>query len=427
MKNTSNNMEGGLTMINCENIKSMLSAYIDNELNDIDKLNIEKHLKTCSNCTKELHELEQIISLVANYGDEDLPIGFGDDLHMKLINANVTDKKKSGAAILKNKYLRICSTIAAGLLICFMLKDYFTGVLFGVNEKMSSSSSQNMVMSQEAGDTVGKKEAAKADDNIVAYDRAMTKDSISDVTSGKMSDQATTENTNRETIKSEDAKSAIDTFSGTEEMRSAERSNDSLNTSPLESVTEDTNNNNPIEEPTNKEQLIVALAPEESQVMMAYPKAFMDNAGLNSNKLINKISITVAVYNIDSSIAQIKEYAAANNYVIYEHKPYKSTIGIRLLEADYEKFIDYLNNTFGKSKISFGPMNIIDALLEIANINTQINNLNTKIEQLESKKDYDRNELKLMQSERDKLRVQVENLTKDTGYTIIDLSFILGN
>jgi signal transduction histidine kinase len=103
---------------------------------------------------------------------------------MKLQKAAEAEKKTKNTALLRNKYIKICSTIAAGLFICFLLKDYFTGALFGVKESTSSGKSNSIAMNSESSKASDQKETATMDKGVKA-------DNKSTMASGSTANSAT--------------------------------------------------------------------------------------------------------------------------------------------------------------------------------------------------------------------------------------------
>ena len=77
--------------MNCNEIRDNLSLYIDDELNEEEKVLLEEHLKNCPECSKELEEYKRIIQMLNELPDEEPPVGYCKRLHAKLLNT-VPDK-----------------------------------------------------------------------------------------------------------------------------------------------------------------------------------------------------------------------------------------------------------------------------------------------------------------------------------------------
>lgn len=73
--------------MNCNEVRELLSLYIDDELDENEKLLVEEHLKTCEECQKELEEYKKIIQALQEIPDEEPPLGYCKRLHEKLLAA----------------------------------------------------------------------------------------------------------------------------------------------------------------------------------------------------------------------------------------------------------------------------------------------------------------------------------------------------
>jgi len=75
--------------MNCDEIKNLLSLYIDDELDEEERLLVEEHLQKCEECKKELEEYKKIIQALKNIPDEEPPLGYCKRLHEKLLIAEI--------------------------------------------------------------------------------------------------------------------------------------------------------------------------------------------------------------------------------------------------------------------------------------------------------------------------------------------------
>lgn len=122
--------------MNCNEVRELLSLYIDDELDKNEKLLVEEHLKVCEECQKELEEYKKIIQALQEIPDEEPPLGYCKRLHEKLLAAEAekTDFhepniKESPAEIrefpgmAKNKFSRWLKygSLAAALVLVFLV------------------------------------------------------------------------------------------------------------------------------------------------------------------------------------------------------------------------------------------------------------------------------------------------------------------
>lgn len=68
----------------CSEIREILSAYIDEVLDDLEKKEVENHIRTCSQCLQELTDLQKTVQLLQSLGEVTPPEGFRDAWREKL-------------------------------------------------------------------------------------------------------------------------------------------------------------------------------------------------------------------------------------------------------------------------------------------------------------------------------------------------------
>lgn len=99
--------------MDCNDIKDMLSLYIDGELDDEEKLLLEEHIEGCDDCRKELEEYRKIIGMLSSLTDEEPPKGYCKRLHEKLVKAKA--ERPANKRVIWLKY----GSIAAALVLVF--------------------------------------------------------------------------------------------------------------------------------------------------------------------------------------------------------------------------------------------------------------------------------------------------------------------
>ncbi|NMB32795.1 MAG: hypothetical protein GX992_00935 [Clostridium sp.] len=111
-------------MKDCNKILSILSLYIDNELDDKEKRDFEQHIKSCKSCRDELDKLTKIVSMLNSLEEIDPPADFERDLHERLVAEN--EARKMPRVVLGGwgKYFGFASAVAALLIFVFTAKFY---------------------------------------------------------------------------------------------------------------------------------------------------------------------------------------------------------------------------------------------------------------------------------------------------------------
>lgn len=130
----------------CEDFETIMIDYLENQLDNERKLEIEKHLKTCERCLDELMDLQQILRLMSEEQmikpDDSVRINFYHMLHSEIRKNEM--KKPSPFPISPDRwYNRGFNRYAAGLalLICgtFIGLFIYSGVMKSSQEQKLST------------------------------------------------------------------------------------------------------------------------------------------------------------------------------------------------------------------------------------------------------------------------------------------------
>lgn len=105
-------------MKSCNEIKELLSFYLDNELHENDRKQVVKHLENCSNCKAELERIKDIIEALNEIEDIELPQDFSVNLHQKLEKEHAQMYPKKSVS--KAYALKWASALVAGFALLFV-------------------------------------------------------------------------------------------------------------------------------------------------------------------------------------------------------------------------------------------------------------------------------------------------------------------
>lgn len=127
----------------CEEVELKMIDYLDNNLDECSRQEIEKHLETCENCLDDLMDTQRVFNLMSDeknvQPDESLRINFYHMLHNQIKKEEVkseTVTSKSNIAWYNRTGYRVAAAIA--LLIC----GTFIGFLFHAGIKSSYASNE---------------------------------------------------------------------------------------------------------------------------------------------------------------------------------------------------------------------------------------------------------------------------------------------
>jgi len=120
MRNTSNNIERRVGDEKLWRIIELMSLYIDGELDSETKREFEEHIETCESCRSELYELKEIVDVLGEVEEVELPSGFKEQLHEKLVAEKKKNESESKILSFRKKFIGFAPSIAAGL-VWFLL------------------------------------------------------------------------------------------------------------------------------------------------------------------------------------------------------------------------------------------------------------------------------------------------------------------
>ena len=104
--------------MNCDKVKELLWAYLENKTTAEETAEIETHLEGCAACREELAQQKEIKNALASLPDEELPEGYHTELMQKL----QAERKIVPFPAKKKHGWKQMSMIAAAVLAVFAVK-----------------------------------------------------------------------------------------------------------------------------------------------------------------------------------------------------------------------------------------------------------------------------------------------------------------
>jgi hypothetical protein len=157
----------------CEQARKLMNAFVDKEIDDeaLNKLN--EHLDSCESCTVEFEELKYMVQLMGEIDLKELPLGFENELHEKLIIASkemasekLADKQyvskahlfgglidRLGQFKMKRSYYALAAIPAIMVIVIIATKGFFLGQ--SKEEQAVAMDSYEMVQETTAGAMYG--------------------------------------------------------------------------------------------------------------------------------------------------------------------------------------------------------------------------------------------------------------------------------
>lgn len=88
--------------MNCERYEELIHLYVDHRLDKKEEVELFSHMETCTHCRETYEEISALKDLLGGMQMKELPEGFEEDLHLKLVEASV-EKEKSLLEKIKEK------------------------------------------------------------------------------------------------------------------------------------------------------------------------------------------------------------------------------------------------------------------------------------------------------------------------------------
>nr|WP_312579012.1 DUF4349 domain-containing protein [Sedimentibacter sp.] len=129
--------------MNCNEIKEMLSLYIDDELDNKNKKIVEEHVENCEDCRNELEQYKKMIYMLQNLIEEEPPKGYCKRLHEKLLKTK--QQKKISA---RSRWIKYGSIAAAFVLVvsAIYISSNFSNFRMGSSAKSKNNVSYDSEM-----------------------------------------------------------------------------------------------------------------------------------------------------------------------------------------------------------------------------------------------------------------------------------------
>ena len=194
--------------MNCETVKEMLWAYLEQELTAEETVKIEEHLKNCDDCRKELKLQKELMDSLQTLPEAELPEGYHAELMQKLRAEAAPNVVPFPVKKKKQPMWKQWGMVAAAVLVVVAAG--------GMNGMLEMRESQNAAVQEMKAADTAEPMAASEDDGIVAYDS--TEDVTADYPEGmdaaeitdKSSEQLNTPAAGAETTKGNAKESTMD-------------------------------------------------------------------------------------------------------------------------------------------------------------------------------------------------------------------------
>ena len=164
--------------MNCDKVKELLWAYLENKTTAEETAEIETHLEGCAACREELAQQKEIKNALASLPDEELPEGYHTELMQKL----QAERKIVPFPAKKKHGWKQMSMIAAAVLVV-VVAGGTRGMLEmrqNQNEEIEQILFENTALTADTGEEAAEQIAADSATENNAAEKSDTKEDFSE-------------------------------------------------------------------------------------------------------------------------------------------------------------------------------------------------------------------------------------------------------
>ncbi len=390
-------------MTSCKYVRENLSAYYDNELSmDIRQI-IEQHLSVCHDCSAELDEISQIAALCADLPECDLPEGFSNELHEKLVAAADVKTVRKISFKKHNVFFRSKAffSVAAGILLIFLVGSFYKMGLF--SPKAINDAAMAAPSAMVGGVSADKTESFKISSASAALE-------------GKKEDN-TAKSEAHEAKSAEEGKESKDgsielapkdfgMANGAENSNEVDRSSTSSNNRAMDIAAQSA-------EIISHKSSTITITNEDTEYVLKTISSVATENGSTAMEEQDKEkpadeSLTLGIASVSDQSTQESADRQELNYLIPVDK--------------YDKFISELTGTLGESNVQVGAYVTEDMTGTLEKLRSQLDELYISIEQLENNDNEDsKSKVAQLEKERYEIESQIEQITIESDFTSLSI------
>ncbi len=391
-------------MKSCINYRENISAYIDDELDEAQKLSFEEHIGKCRECKREFDEMRRIVSICNSLPQQELPAEFQMELHEKLL-AVKQRKAVKAESIRKTKsffFSKAFASIAASVLLIFLAGTFIRFGLFSSKmtaDNAADSAAPEMAMAK--ADLYSAEEAAPGDKPLDG-NNADAK-GASYVDDGSAEGDLTGYN-------------SIDSGSGTVET---DRSGTMAGRKAALSLAELPES----EVVLYMTSTITITSEEPDDVAERVRLIAIANSGeeMESVQVLQDASDEMEAFSI--AVSTNRDLAAQSTSDDYDKTDQMRTlIHFVLPQMQYDRFISELSDTMGAANIHMGAFVSEDMTDTINSMIIESEKIDTRLQGLQSEQKTDKNEIAKLKQLKEAVDAQIESIRLGSDFVTVTIT-----
>ncbi len=424
-------------MTNCEKINELMTQYIDEMLEGSELGMFMEHIGNCDECCNELEELKQTVSLCKDIPDEDLPGDFKERLHEKLVLAKAEHDNRRNVIFLRKKYITICSSIVAVLLLVVFLRGFFLSGYFSPATDSSGSSKDKSIgggyptrgydnakqkgsMDGTAGTYDGSaQESAGAPENSTSNSFEPARDS---------GDSGTVEGVNGYGTAGNKRQGSVPAEAGSTNGKKPEYSAKVVtpkdeNNNAMAFTTKSTEDRSAgVTVPTASPEICCTLGAPNYEVQDTELSVAVQDPGAEYEKIKATAEKMGGQMLGNQSLTDRFEGNGAKDDEASGADEMKLVVTIP--KSMYAQFTDSLKSTYGEGAVKMGDTNTVDISYNIKQVEKSLAEIDRKITEIEDSNNQQKEKLDGLKQERENKQKELDGLKIDAGN--ITVSIIIG-
>jgi len=351
-------------MESCKEINELIPLYAGGELGEGQRSRLEEHIKGCRACKDELEDIIYIINLCNDVPEEELPENFRAQLHEKLVREKEKQERTGKVAYLRNKYVKILSTIAAGLLIVALLRGFTNNGLLMTGRGAQNESVESKAVA-EAAKSAGMAESGDTEAaDVKALQENPEVQSDAGAEAGIMKAPAQT------------PKADTSRFFPSQRIDNDVRAEEKIINSRSAAITLGT---------------VSSVEPEEVKEL-----ALKCDAELESSAMAQGDAVA------DGSVSELR---------------------FKVPNQRYEELVNLLTASFEQYGVEVGPLNVQDMTQAVNDLESKLIGLEDSIDAAENNKNISSpEELSALKADREKVMAELERIHLNSGYTFVTIT-----
>jgi|GEM_PF-5123102 len=360
-------------MMECKVAQELLNAYIDGELAEAERDQLDDHLRSCPQCADELAELQAVIALCRNLPEVEPPAFFREQLYRRLTTELEQERKSLWQSVLtwarRRTYRSVTAALASVLILIFSVNGI---VALQYNNPLFSLAGRGQPES-EADEVGGGAPADAAKSGVLTFSGEKTPNDAAALTA----DQIETDQTSNADVDGGAGDMSITEFNRAPAVQ------------PEDAATAQSDN------------LPVTEVPPEGRSSLGMLKAAAPTV-TRGTRMAHQVRLVLAVDDLEASHNRVREITEANTGTVanitYRYGEGHQEEGRQIsLQVPETLFAPVLMELEGLGLVTSKEMSEVNVTVQAMAVENRLSNINRQAETLTDLRNNSQDELRVVQ------------------------------